>query len=525
MTEMKLRIFHIDDSPTDREITREVLKSIKGFDIELTAAQTGMEGLEKLEENSNYDLIILDYNMAGMNGTEFMKELEKRKIDIPIIVSSGGSDSRVVVEAMKLGAYDYVIKDEIFKGGMALVIERTLDRYRERKEKERLEAETIKYANELKEANEKLKKFNQMKSDFVSIVSHELRTPLTIIKEGISITLDGILGRVSKEQQDMLTTAKDNIDRLVRIVNDLLDISKIEAGKLEFKREFVDMASLVKQVISTFELKVKEKGLDLKTTFLKENIGVYADKDKIIQAFTNLIGNALKFTKKGYVEISVKELEDMVECSVIDTGRGMPKEALSKVFNKFQQFGAVPGGKEKGTGLGLSITKGIIEMHKGDIFVESKFGEGTKFTFTLPKYTPDAFLAECVKGGLQESADKGSEMALIIASVSNFDQLKQNMSYERIYSILKGIRGAFDEVVREGLDVVVEGNSEVAVVLVDTGKDEALKIQERLKQLAENYLVLGNPSGDLKLEFGCAIYPGEAKNYEELLGKAKVFCL
>ena len=112
---------------------------------------------------------------------------------------------------------------------------------------------------------------------------------------------------------------------------------------------------------------------------------MYADKDRIIQVFTNLVGNALKFTKQGRIEISVVDRTDVVECGVYDTGPGITKEDLPLIFSKFQQFSRIAGSGEKGTGLGLSITKGIIELHKGKIWVESEVGQGSKFTFTLPK--------------------------------------------------------------------------------------------------------------------------------------------
>ena len=239
---------------------------------------------------------------------------------------------------------------------------------------------------DLKKSYEKLKKLDQVKSDFISTVSHELRTPLSITKEGISLVLDKIPGKINKKQGKILTIAKNNIDRLARIINDLLDISKIEAGRVEIKKGQVNMSNLIEQVASSFENKIKKKGLELKVNFPKKGVYVYVESDKIVQVFTNLLGNALKFTEKGCIEISAKELEDEIEFVVSDTGIGISKDDLPKAFSKFQQFGRIDSAGEKGTGLGLSIVKGIVEMHHGKIRVESTPGRGSKFIFTLPKY-------------------------------------------------------------------------------------------------------------------------------------------
>ncbi len=229
------------------------------------------------------------------------------------------------------------------------------------------------------------KRLERLKDEFVSNVSHELRTPLSIIKEAINLILDKIVGEVNQRQENVLVTAKDNIDRLTRIINELLDISKLEAGKLQLKKDNVDIVALIKKTVSSFKGKAGEKGLELKQNFSPAKILLFIDADKITEVFINLLGNAVKFTDKGCIEISAEDKGSEVECFVRDTGIGIAEENLPKVFDKFQQFDRVSGPGERGTGLGLSIVKGIIEMHNGNIRVESRCGEGTKFTFVLPK--------------------------------------------------------------------------------------------------------------------------------------------
>ena len=229
------------------------------------------------------------------------------------------------------------------------------------------------------------KRVERLKDEFVGTVSHELRTPLSITKEGISLVLDMIPGPINEQQARILTVSKNNIDRLARIINSLLDISKIESGKMDVRHETFEILSVIRQVASSFELKIREKKLALRIDFPKDSIIIHGDSDAIAQLLTNLIGNSYKFTTKGFIDVSARDRGDNVEVSIADTGIGIAKENMTKLFEKFQQFGRVEGPGEKGTGLGLSIAKGIVNAHKGKIWAESELGKGTKITFVLPK--------------------------------------------------------------------------------------------------------------------------------------------
>ena len=229
------------------------------------------------------------------------------------------------------------------------------------------------------------KEIERLKDEFVSVVSHELRTPMAVIKEGVSQIFEGLHGGISDTQKEVLSLSLDNIDRLARIIDNLLDISKIEAGKLKLKKEMVNIVEVARTVLATFNLKAKDRNLALKENFSKEKIELCLDRDRIIQVFTNLVGNAMKFTSSGYIEISLEDKNDFIECSVRDTGIGISRDDLPRAFSKFEQFSRAIVSSEKGTGLGLSIAKELVELHKGRIWVESELGKGTVFTFTLPK--------------------------------------------------------------------------------------------------------------------------------------------
>src|SRR5688572_29623414 len=235
-----------------------------------------------------------------------------------------------------------------------------------------------------RDVNER-KRLQQLKTEFVSTVSHELRTPMTIIRESVSQVLDGLLGDVPPAQREALYMTLAGIDRLARIINDLLDISRMEAGKASLKWDRLNLTELIREVLDTFAARAKERGLELYATLPAGPVMIYADYDRLAQVFTNLVGNALKFSEKGKIQITVNERDSEVECVVSDTGLGIPQGALDRVFNKFEQLGQPAITGEKGSGLGLSICKGIIELHQGRIWAESRAGEGSSFIFTLPK--------------------------------------------------------------------------------------------------------------------------------------------
>ena len=238
----------------------------------------------------------------------------------------------------------------------------------------------------LKENNRKLKELDKLKSSFISTVSHELRTPLTPISEGVSIVADGSAGDVNKKQAHFLDIAQRNIERLARLINELLDISRIEAGRLKMDKKSIDLKKTIGKVADTFSINAKKKGIKLIKECDIEDCTVYADEDKIVQVFTNLINNSLKFTDKGSITIKCEDKGKYMQISIIDTGKGIPKDKLKAVFDKFQQLGRKAGPGSGGTGLGLAITQGLVKAHNGRIWAESDGeGKGTKFIFILLK--------------------------------------------------------------------------------------------------------------------------------------------
>lgn len=230
----------------------------------------------------------------------------------------------------------------------------------------------------------RLRHLETVRSDFVANVSHELRTPLTSIKGFIETLLDGGLSNEESARR-FLTIISQETDRLNRLINDLLDLSKLESGRTELNQTRLYLAPLVEEVRQTMDARLAEKRLSFSVEL--GSVAVWADEDRIREVLVNLIDNAVKYTPEGgsirIMEIGRGNEQEFIVC---DTGFGIPKESLGRIFERFYRVDKARSREMGGTGLGLSIVKHIIERHKGRVWVESELGKGSSFHFTLPKY-------------------------------------------------------------------------------------------------------------------------------------------
>lgn len=365
----------------------------------------------------------------------------------------------------------------------------------------------------------KEKEIDKMKTDFISTVSHEIRTPLTTIREGVSQALDGILGEVTEKQKEVFSIVLEDSDRLKRIIDNLLDVSKIEAGKVELRKELIDIVELVKGVASAFALQSEERGLKISAYFSKAKLRLYVDKDRIIQVFTNLVGNALKFTAHGAIDISLLEAEDKVECSVSDTGRGIGKEDLPRLFSKFQQFGRAHGPGEMGTGLGLSISKGIVELHKGKIWAESELNKGTKISFSLPKYAAEELFREYVANGLKKLSKERPSLSVIGFDIKNLGGRVEPGQDGAAACVADDLETLLRRKIRCESDEVVQSNELLLMLLPGVKKEDAIIVSERIRNVFAYYLA--KKGWEKKINIACEVfnYPDDGKNEEELADK------
>ena len=302
----------------------------------------------------------------------------------------------------------------------------------------------------LKENNRELEKLERLKSEFISIVSHELRTPLTAIKNSLDIILSGKAGDMTQPMENFVHMAKRNSERLSLIINDLLDLSKIEAGKMDFKFAITTIEPVINDVITSLSSVAKDKDINLKYISDNNNVEIYADASRLEQVLTNLVSNAIKFTPKGDIKISAKvldaeeitynecfkpEMKDLkgeyLTICVEDKGIGIEEKDLIHVFDKFSQIERSTQREVGGTGLGLSIAKQLLDAHNGFIWCDSVINKGSKFYFAIPVANERRNFYLQKKQLLQKAKADNSTL-LIIKINSNKENLEQLLAEEEI---------------------------------------------------------------------------------------------
>jgi signal transduction histidine kinase len=227
------------------------------------------------------------------------------------------------------------------------------------------------------------KTIDQMKSNFISVASHELRTPMTAIKGSLDLIVGGCTGQISSEALDLLQVAHSACDRMIRLINNILDLSKIEAGQMRLRLESIDLKDVAERSLRSMKSLATQAEITFKPDLPNGLPLVKADRDRIEQVIINLLSNAIKFSPpKGEITIRLSADSDWVRCVVSDQGCGIAESDLSRIFGKFQQVGLPQRGA--GTGLGLAITHALVTEHRGKIWVESRVGVGSSFAFCLP---------------------------------------------------------------------------------------------------------------------------------------------
>ena len=244
-------------------------------------------------------------------------------------------------------------------------------------------------SQELSEINARLQEANRHKSEFLANMSHELRTPLNSIIGYTKLVLDGVEGEIKEEQREDLAIVHASSRHLLQLINDLLDLSKIEAGRVELRWQEFSVSDLLAETVPPIRRLAEEKGLTLAYDVTAGIDKLYADKGRVRQVLLNILGNAVKFTGEGGIDLTVSESETDFTFSITDTGIGISEDDLERIFDSFEQVGPAQIAGYEGTGLGLAISKQFVEMHGGMIWANSELGKGSTFTFTIPKKGAD----------------------------------------------------------------------------------------------------------------------------------------
>jgi len=343
---------------------------------------------------------------------------------------------------------------------------------------------------------EHLKELSHLKSDFVSAVSHELRTPLAIIKDAVGLLDDGTAGALSVGQKKLIENAAGNIRRLQHIIDELLDISRIESGRLKLHYSLACLNDLIIDSSDFFKKLSKDKGLRLQYLLPKNEVNIFIDVERIIQVMHNLISNAIKFTEEGG-EISVGLGSDRgrVLFWVQDSGVGVAREDLPKLFHKFVQVSSLPQAHKKGLGLGLAISRELVEKHGGKLWVESKLGVGSKFIFSLPSFYALGLLDKKLRdkiNGLLSTSDKVYLVNLFLvhfALIRKRIKIKPKVLSADLAGMIKQVFSSLCADPLESFEIIAQDSSlgEYKVILALASEEKVRRVCTLLKRRISTY--------------------------------------
>ncbi len=366
---------------------------------------------------------------------------------------------------------------------------------------------------------EALEELNKIKSEFISAVSHELRTPLAVIKQLLTVIFEETAGPLNDKQREILVKARSNTERLKNIIDELLDISRIEGKRLKLDYSLVNLNDLIKESEEFFRKLAAEKGVDLSYHLPQEKVNIFIDAERIVQVISNLINNAIKFTEEnGKIKVEVRILGDKVRVGVIDTGIGIAKSDLPKLFGRFVQVSRLAGAEKKGIGLGLSISKELVERHGGEIWVESELGVGSRFYFTLPLSYTAKILGKSIQDKIIRLLKKGISAYLINFLIVNYNEFQKRITVEahKLFEDFEEIINATGREVfgpkKQKSSIVLADiqKGKCSVIFAEAAEELVAKFCELVKDRAKNYLTK-NKIEEVFIALGVSSYSSKVK--------------
>jgi len=393
-----LKVLIIDDDDVDRLAIHRALNKA-GLHPDMSEAVSYADAIALITKTS-FDCIFLDYCLPDGDGLTLVQNLRRMGVNAPLIVLTGQGDEQIAVDLMKAGATDYLTKSRISPERLLQVVHSAVRVYQAEREAERAN-------HRLRETNELLMRQNQeleiqrqqihlqnlklletsrLKSEFLATMSHELRTPLNAIIGFSQLLLRPNRNSLDPHHKDIIERILNNGKHLLMLLNEILDFSKLEAGRLEIRPRLFNLEKLIELTVLELRSLADEKHLkiDVQTNLAEPEI--INDPDRLRQVLVNLLSNAIKFTITGKVWIEVTELSpEWVEIAVCDTGIGINSEDIHYIFEPFRQLDQTITRKHTGTGLGLAVTKSLVQMMRGKITVESLIGEGSVFRVQIPR--------------------------------------------------------------------------------------------------------------------------------------------
>jgi len=392
-----INVLSVEDNPEDADLLKRMLKRT-GLEIKLVCADSLSQACQQLNRVT-FDILLLDLSLRDAQGLETVERIKAVALAVPIVVLTGLMDETLGVQCVQAGAQDYLVKGHFDEMLLKRVLRYVIERQR-MNDLTRITAQLQREINERKKTEAALAQARdialesvRLKSEFMANMSHEIRTPMNSIMGMAELLSETNLSPIQKKYVDIFQKSGDH---LLMLINDILDLSKVESGALHLEKIDFNLADLVENTLKLLMIRAHEKGLHL-AYYVAPDVPPFlsGDPHRLRQVITNVIGNAIKFTERGDVLFRIQneirygtDFHCRLQFSVVDTGIGIAPDQLNVIFESFVQGDSSITRKYGGTGLGLTISKKLVELMSGHIEVTSELGKGTRFLFTIPFETP-----------------------------------------------------------------------------------------------------------------------------------------
>jgi signal transduction histidine kinase len=466
MKETALQVLLVEDNAGDARLLREMFSKERPDSFELTHILRMSEAVAHLAKGG-VDIILLDMGLPDGHGLDTVRRAHAAAPGVPLIVITGLDDEALVAEAMKEGAQDYLIKGQIENRALPRALRHAIERHRMQTETDLIRTQQMEF-----------------KDEFLSHVSHELRSPLTAIYQFVTILLDGLAGEVSLEQQEYLGIVLRNIKQLQSMINDLLEVTRVQAGKMNIDLQCTSISDAITYTVNTLQGAATAKGITLTSEMERPLPSVCADPTRVRQILIILVDNAIKFTPtNGTVKVQARMFEadpNFIVVKILDSGCGISPNMTERIFERLFQTSDPALAGRRGLGLGLYIGKELAKRQGGQLWAKSAPGRGAEFLLTLPIFSLPNLIAPTLKReGLREGP-----LTLVVTEIASqtgwlSDEVRAGQS--------QGVRDILQGCVQSDLDIVLPkmgsaGATELFFILAITDKIGGEAIAKRIRE-------------------------------------------
>jgi signal transduction histidine kinase len=434
LKENALQVLLVEDNVADASLIRRMFSHEKRDSVELTHFVCLSEA-EKYLAKSRADIVLLDMGLPDGHGLDTVRRARAAAPGVPVIVLTGLDDEKLAAEAMKAGAQDYLIKGQIENRALPRALRHSIERHRMQTETALIQTHQM-----------------QFKDEFLSHVSHELRSPLTAIYQFTTILLDGLAGELKPEQHEYMGSVLRNVKQLQSMINDLLEVTRVQAGKLVVEPQCTSVDNAIAYAVNTLRAAATNKGITLSSDIMPQLPSVYADPIRVRQILIILIDNAIKFTPaNGWVKVQARRLEEdptLLVLEVSDSGCGISPQMTERIFERLLQATDPALEGRKGLGLGLYICKELVMRLGGRVWASSTLGEGSTFSVTLPIFSLPSLIAPAFR---KEDHADGLITVIVTEIGSTTGWLSDEVRAEQSY----GVRGVLQHCLYSPLDILL----------------------------------------------------------------------